>query len=120
MILHGNCEARAALVEDISKVDKRRSEGYCIDGEHCKDVEFDWKHLVCTNNLNGDLHSELFIFILRRCLIILLHKVFLTISENSAIRSKLKPNVKGALALNVTESGIEFQILFEASREEEL
>ncbi len=41
MILHRYCKARAAFVEDISKVDERRSESHCVHGEDSKNVELD-------------------------------------------------------------------------------
>jgi hypothetical protein len=44
----------------------------------------------------------------------------LAVREDSAVGSELKPNIESSLALNVAESGVEFQVLLETSGEEEL
>jgi hypothetical protein len=120
MVLHSHCETGSALVEDISEIYQRRSEGNRIDSENCENVEFNRENLVCTDDFYGNFHCKLLIFIFWRSPIVLFYQVFLAVRENSAVRSELKPNVESSLALNVAESGVEFQVLLETSGEEEL
>jgi hypothetical protein len=120
MVLHSHCETGSALVEDISEIYQRRGKGHCIDSENCENVEFNRENLVCTDDLYGNFHCEFLIFIFWRCLIVLFYQVFLAVREDSAVGSELKPNIESSLALNVAESGVEFQVLLETSGEEEL
>jgi hypothetical protein len=79
MVFHCHSETRSALVEDISEINQRRSEGNCIHSEDSEDVELNREYLICSNNFNGDFHSEFFIFIFRRSLIVLLYQIFLAV-----------------------------------------
>ena len=73
MVLHGHCEARATLVEDISKVDQGRSEGHCIHCKNSQNAELYWEYLIGSYNLYWYPHCEFFVFIFGRSLIILLN-----------------------------------------------
>ena len=120
VVLHSHSKARATLVEDIHEINQGRGERDGVDREDGEDVELDGKHLVRTDDLDGDFHSEFFVFVFGRRLIVLLHQVLLAVREDSAVRSELKPDVESAFALDVAEGRIEFQVLLETSREEEL
>jgi hypothetical protein len=79
VVLHSHCNTGSTLVKDIAKVKQRRGEGHCIDCENCQQRELDWKYLIRTNYLDRNPHGELFIFILRRCLVILFDQILLAV-----------------------------------------
>ena len=85
MILHGHCELRCILIEDISKVNLWRLEGHGIDREAAADAELDWEDLICSGHLDRDPHRE-FIVRIRWCvLVIFANKVFNSILVSRAI-----------------------------------
>ena len=87
VVLHSHSKARATLMEDIPEIYQGRGECDGVDREDGEDVELDGKHLVRSDYLDGDFHSEFFVFVFGRRLIVLLHQVLLAVREDSAVRS---------------------------------
>ena len=71
VVLHGQLGARSCLVEDASEVKQLGREGDGRDSEDAKKAEFDWQDLVGASDLDRNAHGELFIFVLRRLLVLL-------------------------------------------------
>lgn len=120
MILHNDGSLGCTLVEHIPKIYQRRSKSDGIYREAAKNVEFDWKDLICTHNFNWNSHGKVLKFILWRNSLILSDQVLLACLKNGSIRSELQPDLKMTFTLNVTESRIELKILFEIFWEEQL
>jgi hypothetical protein len=120
MVLHGHCETGTTLVEDIPEIYQRWRKSDSINRKHCEYVELDGQYLVGTDYFNGYFHSELFVFVLGRRLLVLLDQVLLAVREDGAVGAELQPDVEGSLALDVTQSRVELQVLLEAAGEEEL
>jgi hypothetical protein len=74
--------------------------------------------LVRSGDFDGDLHGEFFILIFRSDFFILTNKVLSAVGQDRSVRSQLRPDFEGAIALYVTKRRVELKVLLEVLREE--
>ena len=117
MVFHDNASSSSVLVENGAEAKLGRSKCYSIHRENTQNAELDWQNLVCASNLDRNSHCEFFKLVFGR-VFILLHKVLLAGLKNRAIRPKLKPDLKLAVALNITKRGVKLKIRLKVFGEE--
>lgn len=108
------------MVKHVSEVKLGRHEGHGVDGKDAKQRKLDRQHLVCTRDLNGDAHTELFVLVLWRNLLVLPDKETIAGGQDCSVRLELGPDLERAMTLNVPQSGVELEIRLEVTREKEL
>ena len=119
MIFHDQCASGGALVKHATEIKLRWLKSNSIHSEDTEKIEFNWENLISSSYFHWYAHSEFFILVNRRFLI-LLDQIPLASLQDAPIGFEFRPDFELSFSLDETECGIEFKVWFEILGEEKL